>query len=134
MSLVLPVCTSLCCHGPYAILSSIRLQMVRLSGVDSTQMCRTDHCLLQLVKCSLMHGCPLPFEICFKHCVERSRYSLEFFDKLLVKSTQPHKLSNFMDGGQSRPTLNDLDLFEVYVYSIFIDDVSAKRNSRLEEA
>ena len=63
MSLVLPICTSLCYFGPYAILRRIRVQMVRLLGVDSTQKCRIDHCLLQVVECNLMHGCPVPFEI-----------------------------------------------------------------------
>ena len=96
-------------------------------------MLRTNHRLLQLVEGSWMHGCPLPFEICFQHHGERSRYSLEFFDKLLVKSTQPDKLSNFMDGGLCRPTSNYLDLFGVHVYAVFIDDVSPKRPSGLEK-
>ena len=107
--------------------------MVRLSGVNSTQLCRSDHCLLQLVEGSFMHGCPLPFEICFRHRGNRSRYRPESFDKLLVKSTHSDKLSNFMDGGQRRPTSKEFDLFGVHVYSIFINDVSADRNSRLEE-
>ena len=80
-----------------------------------------------------MHGCPFPFEICFEHRGKRSRYSLEFFHKLLVKPGQPDKLSNFMDSGRRRPTSNDLDLFGVHVHPIFIDDVSATGNSRLEE-
>ena len=53
---------------------------------------------------------------------------MESFDKLLVKSTQPDKVSNFLGGGRSRPASNDLELFRVHVYSIFIDDVSAKKN------
>ena len=52
---------------------------------------------------------------------------------MLVKSTQRDNLSNFMDGGWRRPTSNDLPLFEVHVYSIFIDDVSAKGYSSLEK-
>ena len=60
MSLVHPMCRSLCKGSPYAILQSILVPMVLLLGVNSTQMCRTDHCLLQLVKGSLMHSCPLP--------------------------------------------------------------------------
>ena len=58
---------------------------------------------------------------------------MESFDELLVKSTQPDKLSNFMNRGGRRPTLNDLDLFGVDVYLIFIDDVSAKGYSTVEE-
>ena len=106
--------------------------MVRLPGVDSTQMCRMDHCLLQLVEGSLMHSSPLSFEICFEHRGARSSYNLESFDKLLVQSTETDKLSNFMDGGLSRPTLNSLDVSGVHVYSILINDVSAKRNSGAE--
>ena len=79
--------------------------MGRLSGVDGTQMCRLDHWLLQLVKSSLMYDCRLRFEICFKHRGKRSCYSPESFDKLLVKSTQPDKMTNFMDGGRRRPNL-----------------------------
>ena len=133
MSLVLPLCTWLCLRGPYTVLRGIRVQMVRLSGVDSTQMCCIEHCLLQVVSGGLIYGCPLRFKICFKRRGERSRYSVESFDKLLVKSTKPNELSSPMDGGGRMPTLNDLDLFEVHVYSIFIDEVSAKRNSKLEE-
>ena len=77
-----------------------------------------------------MHSCQLPFEISFKHRDERSHYSLEPFEKLLVKSPQPNKLSDFIDGGRCRLIPNDLDLFVVHVYSIVIDDISAKRNSR----
>ena len=95
-------------------------------------MCRTDHCLLQLVEGSSKRGCPLPTEMCFKHGSEESRYRLEPFNKLLLKSRQPDKLSNFMDCGRRRPTSNDLDLFGVDVYSIFIDDASAKSDPRLE--
>ena len=80
-----------------------------------------------------MHGCLLPFEICFKHRGKRSRYSLESLDTLLVKLTHPVKLLKFMDGGRCRPTSICRDLFGVHVYSIFIDDVSAKWNSRPEE-
>ena len=80
-----------------------------------------------------MHGCLLPFKFCFKPRGEGSGYVLESFDKLLIKSTQPDKLSNLMDRGWRRPTSNNFDLFRVHVYCIFIDDVSAKRNSRLEE-
>ena len=107
--------------------------MVRLFGVDGTQMCRIDHWLLQLVEGSLVHSRPRSRNVCFKHRGQRGRYSLESFDKLLVKPTQPNKLSNIMDGGGSRANSNDLDRFGVHVYSIFIEDVSAKRDSRLEE-
>ena len=133
MSFVFPMRTSLRYRGSYTIPPSIRVQMVWLSGVDGTQMCRIDHCLLQLVEGGLMYRCPLPFAICSQHRGWRSRHSLESFDKLLVKSTQPDKLSNFMDVGRQRPTLNDLDLFRVPVYSIFIDHVSAERDWRLQE-
>ena len=80
-----------------------------------------------------MDSCPLPVQICLKHRGQRGCNSLEPLDKLLVKSTQPDKLSKFMNRGGRRPTSNDLDLFEVHVYSIFIDDVSAKGYSTLEE-
>ena len=133
MSLVIPMRTSLRYRGPHAILRSIRVQVIRLPRVYGTQMWRIDHCLLQLVKGSLVYSCPLPLEVCLHHCGQRGRYTLEFFDKLLVKSTQPDKLSNFMNGGWRRPTSNDLELFGVDVYSIFIDDVSAKGCSTLEE-
>ena len=96
-------------------------------------MCRIDHCLLQLVKESLMYGCPLPLEVCLKHCGQRGCDSFEPFDKLLVKSTQPDELLNFMNRSRRRPTLNDLDLFGVHVYSISVDDVSAEGYSTLEE-
>ena len=80
-----------------------------------------------------MHSCPLPLKICLEPHGQRGCDSLLPFDKLLVKSTQPDKLSNFMNRCGRRPTLNDLDLFGVNVYSIFIDDVSAKGYSTLEE-
>ena len=80
-----------------------------------------------------MHSCTLPLEICFKHCGQRGCDSLHPFDKLLVKSTQPNQLSNFMNRGRQRPTSNDLDLFRVHVYSVSIDDVSAEGYATLEE-
>ena len=80
-----------------------------------------------------MYGCPLPLEVRLKHCGQRSCNSLELFDKLLVKSTQPDELSKFMNRSRRRPTSNDLDLFEVHVYSISVDDVSAEGYSTLEE-
>ena len=80
-----------------------------------------------------MHSCPLPLKICLKHRARRGCNSLEPFNKLLVKSTQPDKLSNFILSGGRRPTSNDLDLFGVHVYSIFMDDESAKGYSTLEE-
>ena len=107
--------------------------MIQLSGADSTDMCRIDHCLLQLVEESLMYGCPLPLEVCLKHCGERGCNSLEPFDKLLAKSPQSDELSNFMNRSQRRPTSNDLDLFGVHVYSIFVHDVSTEGYSTLEE-
>ena len=80
-----------------------------------------------------MHSCPLPLKMCLKHRGQRGCDSLDSFDKLLVKSTQSDKLSNLMNRGGRRPTSNDLDLFKVHVYSIIIDDVSAKGYSTLEE-
>ena len=80
-----------------------------------------------------MHSCPVPLEICLKHCGRRGCDSLEPFDKLLVKSTQPDELSNFMNPSRRRPTSNDLDLFGVHVYSVSVDDVSAEGYSTLEE-
>ena len=80
-----------------------------------------------------MDGCPFPLEVCLKHRGQRGWDSLESFDKLLVKSTQSNELSNFMNRSWRRPTSNDLDLFEVHVYSIFVDDVSAEGYSTLEE-
>ena len=80
-----------------------------------------------------MHNCALPLEVRLKHRGQRGCDSLEPFDKLLVKSTQPDKLSNLMNGGGRRPTPNDLDLFGVHVYSILISGVSAKGYLTLEE-
>ena len=80
-----------------------------------------------------MYSCPLPLEICLKHCGQGGCNSLEPCDKLLVKSTQPDELSNFMNRGRRRPTSNDLDLFGVHVYSVSIDDVSAEGYSTPEE-
>ena len=80
-----------------------------------------------------MYGCPLPLEVCLKHCGQRGCDSLEPFDKLLVKSTQSDELSNFMNRSRRRPTSNDLDLFGVHVYSISVDDVSTEAYSTLEE-
>ena len=80
-----------------------------------------------------MHSCPLPLEICLKHRGQRGCESLEPFDKLLIKSTQLDKLSNFMNRGRRGPTSNDLDLFGVHVYSVPIDDVSAEGYLTLEE-
>ena len=80
-----------------------------------------------------MYRCPLPVEICLKHCGQRGCDSLEPFDKLPVKSTRPDELSNFINRGRRRPTSNDLDHFGVHVYSISIDDVSAEGYSTLEE-
>ena len=64
-----------------------------------------------------MYSCPLPLEVCFKHRGQRGGYSLKSFKKLLVKSAPRDKLSNFMDGGQRRPTSNDVDFFRIDVYS-----------------
>ena len=80
-----------------------------------------------------MHSCPLPLEICLKHRGQRGCDSLEPFDKLLVKSTQPDELSNFMNHSRRRATWNDLNLFGVHVYSVSVDDVSAEGYSTLEE-
>ena len=80
-----------------------------------------------------MYSCPLPLPVCLKHCGQRGCFSLEPFDKLLVKSTQSDELSNFMNRSRRRPTSNDLDLFRVHVYSIFVDDVSTEGYSTLEE-
>ena len=80
-----------------------------------------------------MHSCPLPLKFCLRHGGQRGCNSWEPFDKLLVKFTQPDKLSNFMNCGSRRPTSNDHYLFGVHVYSIFIDDISAKGYSTLEE-
>ena len=80
-----------------------------------------------------MDSCLFALEICLKHRGQRGCDSLEPFEKLLVKSTQPGKFSNFMNRGGRRPTSNILDLFGLHVYSIFIDDVSAKGYSTLEE-
>ena len=96
-------------------------------------MCRIDHFLLQLVERSLMYSCPLPLEVCLKHCGQRGCDSLEPFDKLLVKSKQSDELSNFMNRSWQRPTSNDLDLFGVQMYSIFVDDVSTEGDLTLEE-
>ena len=89
-------------------------------------MCRIYHCLFQLVEGSLVYSRLLPLKVCFKHRGERGRYSLDSFKKLLVKSTQPDKFSNFMEGGRRKSCSNDLDLLRIHVYSIFPDDVSAK--------
>ena len=80
-----------------------------------------------------MYGCPYPLEVCLKHRGQRGCNSLEPFDKLLVKSTQSNELSNFMNRSWRRPTSNDLDLFGVHVYSIFVHDVSTEAYSPLEE-
>ena len=80
-----------------------------------------------------MYSCPLPLKICLRHRSQRGCDSLEPFNKLLVKSTQPNKLSNFMNRGGRRPTSNNLDIFGVHVYSILIDDVSTKGYWTLEE-
>ena len=80
-----------------------------------------------------MHSCRLPLKICPKHRGQTGCDSFDPFDKLLVKPTQPNKLSNFMNRGRRRPTSNDLDLFRVHVYSVPIDDVSAEGYPTLEE-
>ena len=80
-----------------------------------------------------MDGCPFPLEVCLKHHGQTGCNSLEPFDKLLVKSTQSNELSNFMNRSWRRSTSNDLDLFRVHVYSIFVDDVSTDEYSTLEE-
>ena len=133
MSLVLPMRTSLRQRSTHAVFRSVCVQVIPLSGVDSTEMCRTDHRLLQLVEGSLVDGCLFPLEVCLKHCSQRGCDSLEPFDKLLVKSTQSNELSNFMNRSWRRPTSNDLDLFGVHVYSILVDDVSTEGYSTLKE-
>ena len=133
MSLVLSMRTSLRQRSTHAVFRSVCVQVIRLSGVDSTEMCRIDHRLSQLVEGSLMDGCPFPLEVCLKHRGQRGCDSLERFDKLLVKSTQSNELSNFMNRSWRRPTSNDVDLFGVHVYSIFVDDVSTEGYSTLEE-
>ena len=73
-------------------------------------------------------------KICLKHRGQRGCDTLEPLDKLLGKTTQPDKLSNFMNRGGRRPTSNDLDLFGVHVYCVSIDDVAAEGYSTLEES
>ena len=80
-----------------------------------------------------MDGCPFPLEVCLEHRGRRGCNSLEPFDKLLVKSTQSNELSNCMNHSWWRPTSNDLDLFGVHVYCIFVDDVSTEGYWTLEE-
>ena len=80
-----------------------------------------------------MYSCPFPLEVCLKHRGQRGCDSLEPFDKLLVKSTPSDGLSNFMNRSRRRPTSNDLDLFGVHVYFIFVNDVSTEGYSTLEE-
>ena len=80
-----------------------------------------------------MDGCPFPLDVCLEHRGRRGCDSLEPFDKLLVKSTQSNELSNLMNRSWRRPTSNDLDLFGVHVYSIFVHDVSTEGYSTLEE-
>ena len=80
-----------------------------------------------------MDGCPFPLEVCLKHRGQRGCDRLEPFDKLLVKSTQSNELLKFMNRSWRRPTFNDLDLFGVHVYSIFVHDVSTEGYSTLEE-
>ena len=133
MSLVLSMRTSLRQRSTHAVFRSVCVQVIRLSRVDSTEMCRIDHRLLQLVEGSLMDSCPFPLEVCLKHRGQRGCDRLEPFDKLLVKCTQSNELSNFMNRSWRRPTSNDLDLFGVHVYSIFVDDVSTEGYSTLEE-
>ena len=80
-----------------------------------------------------MYGRPFSLEVCLKHRGQRGCDGLEPFDKLLVKPTQSNELWNFMNRSWRRPTSNDLDLFGVHVYSIFVDDVSTGGYSTLEE-
>ena len=97
MSLVLSMRTSLRQRSTDTVFRSVCIQVIRLSRVDSTEMCRIDHRLLQLVERSLMDDCPFPLEVRLKHRGQRGCKSLEPFDKLLVKSTQSNELSNFMN-------------------------------------
>ena len=133
MSLVLPLRTSLRQRSTHAVFRSVCVQVIRLSRVNSTEMCRIDHRLLQLVEGSLMDGCPFPLEVCFNHRSQRGCDSLEPFDKLPVKSTQSNELSNFTNRSWRRPTSNNLDLFGVHVYSIFVDDVTTEGYLTLKE-
>ena len=80
-----------------------------------------------------MYSFPLPLEVPLKYCGQRGCNSLEPFDKLLVKSTLSDELSKFMNRSRRRQTSNDIDLFGVHVYSIFVDDVSTEGYSTLEE-
>ena len=80
-----------------------------------------------------MYGCPFPLKVSLTHRGQRGCNSLELFDKLLVKSTQSNELSNFMNHSWRRPTSNDVNLFGVHVYSIFVDDVCTEGYSTLKE-
>ena len=80
-----------------------------------------------------MYSCPLPLKVSLKHRGQRGCNSLEPSDKLLVKSTQSNELPNFLNRSWRRPTSNDLDVFRVHVYSIFVDGVSTEGYSTLEE-
>ena len=133
MFLVLSMRTSLRQRSTHTVFQSVCVQVMRLSRVNSTEMCCIDHRLLQLVEGSLMDGCPFPLEVCRKHRGQRGCDSLEPFDKLLVKSTQSNELWHLMNRSWRRPTSNDLDFFGVHVYSIFVDDVSTEGYSTLEE-
>ena len=133
MSLVPSMRTLLRQRSTHAVFRSVCVQVIRLSRIDSTEMSRIDHRLLQLVEGSLMDSCPIPLEVCLKHHGQRGCDSLEPLDKLLVKFTQSDESSNFMNRSWRRPTSNDLDHFGVHVYSIFVDDVSTEGYSTLEE-
>ena len=52
-----------------------------------------------------MYGCPPPLEVCPKYCGQRGCDSLEPFDKLLVKSTQPDESLTVVGRGQPGMTL-----------------------------
>ena len=125
--------TSLRQRSTHAVFRSVCVQVIWLSRVNSTEMCCIHHRPLQLVEGSLTDGCPFPLEVCFQHRSRRGCNSLEPFDKLLVKYTQSNELSNFMNRSWRRPTSNDLDLFGVHVYSIFVDDVPTEGYSTLKE-
>ena len=133
MSLVLSMRTSLRQRSTHAVFPSVCVQVIRLSRVDSTEKSRIDHRLFQLVEGSLMDGCPFGLKECLRRRGQKGCDSLEPLDKLLVKFTQSNEFSNFMNRSWRRPTSNDLDLFGVPVYSIFVDDVSTEGYSTLKE-
>ena len=104
MAFILDKSTSLRKSSIDTIHRSVCIQLVWLLLVDSAQMRRIYHGLLQLLKSFLIDWCAFLLEIRLEHGGKWCRHGLRAFGKLLISPTEPNKSVNFVDHSPNMPT------------------------------